>query len=135
MAEENSINALPVLCAAILTAAALYFGSAIFAPVAVSLFVIAILWPLQKSLESRIPRLIALCAQAAGMISVDTGPGHVAAAVGCPVVTLFGQANPLIYVPRGPQPRTQYLQGSAEGERAMMSITPAAVLATWQQTV
>ena len=60
MAEENSINALPVLCAAILTAAALYFGSAIFAPVAVSLFVIAILWPLQKSLESRIPRLIAL---------------------------------------------------------------------------
>ncbi len=51
---------LPALSAIVLCAAALYFGGGIFAPVAFSLFVIAIVWPLQKALEGRIPRLIAL---------------------------------------------------------------------------
>lgn len=59
MAGENSIRVLPALSATILTAAALYFAGGIFAPVAVSLFVMAIVWPLQKTLEARIPRLFA----------------------------------------------------------------------------
>lgn len=70
MAEENPIPVLPALCATILTAAALYFASGILAPVAVSLFLIAILWPLQKSLESRIPRLIALLLTLAATVVV-----------------------------------------------------------------
>jgi AI-2 transport protein TqsA len=70
MAEENPTPILPALCATILTAAALYFGSGILAPVAVSLFLIAILWPLQKSLESRIPRLIALLLTLAATVVV-----------------------------------------------------------------
>ena len=70
MAGENQIPVLPALCAAILTAAALYFGSPVFAPVAVSLFVIAIVWPLQKSLESRIPRLFALLLTLAATVVV-----------------------------------------------------------------
>jgi ADP-heptose:LPS heptosyltransferase len=82
--------------------------------------------------ELPIPRLIALCERAVGMISVDTGPGHVAAAVGCAVVTLFGRAEPLIYAPRGPQQKTQFLKGTAAGEHAMLSITPADVLSSWQ---
>ena len=49
-----------------------------------------------------LPRLMALAQRAFGMISVDTVPAHVAAAVGCPVVTLFGKANPEMYAPRGP---------------------------------
>jgi predicted PurR-regulated permease PerM len=60
MTGAPPIPVLPALAATILTAAALYFGSGVFAPVAVSLFLIAILWPLQKALESRIPRLLAL---------------------------------------------------------------------------
>jgi len=60
MAGDNSIRILAVLCTAILVTAALYFGSAIFAPVAMSLFVMAIVWPLQKAIEAKIPRVFAL---------------------------------------------------------------------------
>ena len=35
--------------------------------------------------ELPIPRLLALQSRAAGMVTVDTGPAHTAAAVGCPV--------------------------------------------------
>ena len=40
-----------------------------------------------------IPRLVALLARAAGLITVDSGPAHAAAAVGCPLVVLFGKAS------------------------------------------
>jgi AI-2 transport protein TqsA len=40
--------------------AALHFGSPVFAPVAFALFIIAIVWPMQSHLQSRLPRLLAL---------------------------------------------------------------------------
>ena len=48
------------LCTAVLVFAGLYFARSIFAPVAFALFVIAIVWPLQRTLETRIARLLAL---------------------------------------------------------------------------
>ncbi len=39
-------------------------------------------------------QLLALLRLAHSMISVDTGPAHAAAAVGCPLVVLFGQTDP-----------------------------------------
>lgn len=48
------------LCAAVLTAAALQVGSPVFAPVAFALFIIAIVWPVQKALQSVMPKLAAL---------------------------------------------------------------------------
>jgi len=50
------------LSIAVLLFAALYFARSILAPVAFSLFVIAIVWPLQRTLETRVPRLLALVA-------------------------------------------------------------------------
>jgi AI-2 transport protein TqsA len=50
------------LSTAVLLFAALYFARSILAPVAFSLFVIAIVWPLQRTLETRVPRLLALVA-------------------------------------------------------------------------
>src|SRR5262249_39606748 len=50
------------LCTAVLVFAGLYFARSILAPVAFSLFVVAIVWPLQRALETRIPRLLALVA-------------------------------------------------------------------------
>jgi AI-2 transport protein TqsA len=50
------------LSTAVLLFAALYFARSILAPVAFSLFVIAIVWPLQRRLEIRVPRLLALVA-------------------------------------------------------------------------
>jgi Predicted permease len=50
------------LSTAVLLFAGLYFARSILAPVAFSLFVIAIVWPLQRALETRVPRLLALVA-------------------------------------------------------------------------
>jgi len=48
------------LCTTVLVFAALYFAQFILAPVAFSLFIIAIVWPLQSALQKRTPRLVAL---------------------------------------------------------------------------
>jgi AI-2 transport protein TqsA len=47
------------LCATILAAAALYFARSVFAPVAFSILAIALVWPFQQLLETRIPKLLA----------------------------------------------------------------------------
>ncbi|MCK6487056.1 MAG: hypothetical protein L6R48_01735 [Planctomycetes bacterium] len=43
---------------------------------------------------------------------MDTGPAHIAAAVGCPTLTVFGPSSAEIYGPRGPGP-TRHLEGAA----------------------
>jgi hypothetical protein len=45
-------------------------------------------------------RLLALCEIAQSMISVDSGPAHVAAAIGSPVIVLFGNNSPSHWLPR-----------------------------------
>ncbi len=47
-------------------------------------------------------RLRALAQIACGMVSVDTGPAHVAAAMGCPLVVMFGAQSPAVWRPRSP---------------------------------
>ncbi len=37
-------------------------------------------------------------------LSVDTGPAHIAAAVGCPLLVIFGPTDPELFAPRGPGP-------------------------------
>jgi heptosyltransferase-2/heptosyltransferase-3 len=50
-------------------------------------------------------RLLAgLLGRAALCVSVDTGPAHLAAALGCPLAVLFGPADPAVMAPRGPAP-------------------------------
>lgn len=46
-------------------------------------------------------RLLALCEVAHSMISVDTGPAHAAAALGLPLVVLFGSQPQSLWLPRG----------------------------------
>lgn len=48
------------LIATIAIVAALYLATSIFAPVACALFIIALVWPLQKRLQSFLPQLLAL---------------------------------------------------------------------------
>jgi heptosyltransferase-2/heptosyltransferase-3 len=50
--------------------------------------------------ELPMQRLLALQERAQGMVSVDTGPAHSAAALGCPLVVLFADANVTRYTPR-----------------------------------
>ena len=48
------------LCAIVLVIGLLYFARSVFAPVALSLFAVAVVWPVQKWLEARLPQLVAL---------------------------------------------------------------------------
>src|SRR5215475_4334009 len=57
---DRALNTAVGLVAAVLIAAALAQASTVFAPLALALFVIAIVWPLQQWLQVRIPKLLAL---------------------------------------------------------------------------
>ncbi|MBA3440955.1 MAG: glycosyltransferase family 9 protein [Pyrinomonadaceae bacterium] len=52
-----------------------------------------------------IPQLVAALARLSVFVSNDTGPMHIAAAVGTPVVILLGQPAPSAYIPLGDQHR------------------------------
>ncbi|MGE0798745.1 MAG: glycosyltransferase family 9 protein [Lautropia sp.] len=78
-----------------------------------------------------LPRLLALQAVASSMISVDTGPAHSAAALGCPVVVLFGVADPVRIRPRGDATPVTVLTGTIDGQPAMTGIGAADVIAAW----
>lgn len=54
-------------------------------------------------MTSEIPlrRLLALMEVAHSMVSVDTGPSHMAAAIGCPLVVLYGTESKAVWGRRG----------------------------------
>jgi len=53
------------------------------------------------STRASLDLLPALLAGHQALISVDTGPAHIAAAVGCPVLVCFGPTDPSVFAPRG----------------------------------
>jgi heptosyltransferase-2/heptosyltransferase-3 len=79
-----------------------------------------------------IPRLVALLARAQGLITVDSGPAHAAAAVACPQVVLFGKAPPSLYRPWGTDgAEVKVLTGRVGGEPSMLGIETDEVVAAW----
>ena len=79
-----------------------------------------------------IPRLVALLERGAGLITVDSGPAHAAAAVGCPLVVLFGKALPSLYRPWGTAGAdVKILCGQIAGEPDMLGIEARSVSAAW----
>lgn len=52
-----------------------------------------------------VPRFVELLARAALVVTNDTAPAHLAAALGRPVVALFGPNHPALYGPLGPRVR------------------------------
>jgi ADP-heptose:LPS heptosyltransferase len=82
--------------------------------------------------ELPIPRLVSLLDRADGLVSVDSGPAHAAAAVGCPQVVLFGKALPSLYRPWGTSgAEVRLLTGQIEGEPSMLGIEAQGVIAAW----
>ena len=77
--------------------------------------------------------LAGLLAKAALFIGNDSGPGHIAAAVGTPTLTLFGPTDPELWAPRGKH--SQILQAPA-ADIAAIPTTAAidAALALLQHT-
>lgn len=81
-----------------------------------------------------VPRLLALLSQADALITVDSGPAHAAAAVGCPQVVLFGRASPQLYRPWGMKgAQVEVLTGELDGAPSMLGIEVAAVTAAFDR--
>jgi heptosyltransferase-2/heptosyltransferase-3 len=78
-----------------------------------------------------VPRLVALLARAEGLVTVDSGPAHVAAAVGCPQVVLFGKASTTLYRPWGTGADVRVITGRSGDELSMLGITVQQVTAAW----
>jgi heptosyltransferase-2/heptosyltransferase-3 len=80
-------------------------------------------------------RLLALQERAIGMVSVDTGPAHSGAALDCPLVVLFGEADPVRYAPRSPSGRVEIVVRPAGAAPGVASITVDAVRAAWARVL
>lgn len=81
-----------------------------------------------------VPRLLALMERAESLLTVDSGPAHAAAAVGCPLVDLFGKASVDEYRPRGQQGADVIcLTGSIDGQPDMLGIRVDSVLDAWRR--
>lgn len=79
-----------------------------------------------------IKRLLPLLQRAHSMISIDTGPAHAAAALGCPLVVLFGAMGSTRWRPRSTGSAVIALE-SERGEAArVMDITPGQVIDAWR---
>ena len=75
--------------------------------------------------------LLPLLERAYSMISVDTGPAHAAAALGCPTVSLFGTANATLFRPGGATTPAVALTGTVNGVQNILGITAESVIAAW----
>ncbi|MBI4874712.1 MAG: glycosyltransferase family 9 protein [Acidobacteria bacterium] len=58
-------------------------------------------------------------------IGNDSGITHLAAAVGTPVIALFGPTDPVVWAPRGPNVQVVHLQGDYFPNPIPLNITPS----------
>lgn len=81
-------------------------------------------------------RLLALLSIAHSCISVDTGPAHAAAALNCPLVVLFGKADPARFRPVSSESPVSVIVGDPAGndrvETDIGLIEPGQVVDAWQ---
>jgi heptosyltransferase-2/heptosyltransferase-3 len=77
-------------------------------------------------------QLLALCEVAHSMISVDTGPAHAAAAVGAPLIVLFGNSSPRHWLPRSCRGTPVIGLGGAPSSRHVNEIQVQAVFQAWR---
>ncbi len=81
--------------------------------------------------ELPMPVLLALLDCADGIVGVDTGPAHAAAALGVPQVVLFGSADPAYYRPWGAHGAVvSCVKGDAD--RPLASVPVSAAVAAWR---
>jgi ADP-heptose:LPS heptosyltransferase len=77
-------------------------------------------WPL--------PEIAALLSLARAVVGNDSGPTHLAAAVGCPTVALFGPTDPAVWAPPGAHVRVIARPAGgapwADVERVMAALGP-----------
>jgi ADP-heptose:LPS heptosyltransferase len=87
--------------------------------------------PAAVAAELPLPRLLALCARAHSMISVDTGPAHAAAALSLPLVVMFGAHSPQEWLPRSPSGSPVVAVGGPPQSSRLDQIPVESVFAAW----
>jgi heptosyltransferase-2/heptosyltransferase-3 len=87
------------------------------------------------SRELPVRRLLALLEVAQGMISVDTGPAHAAAALDCPLVVMFGNEDRRVWQPRSRRSSVTAIGGAAGHASRIADISVAEVVSAWHRTV
>ena len=83
--------------------------------------------------ELPVRRLLPLIARATGMISVDTGPAHAAAALDCPLVVMFGEQDQRVWRPRSRQAEVIVVGGAAGANSKLQDIGVDEVVAAWSR--
>ncbi len=73
--------------------------------------------------ETSLPQLVGLLARSDLLVSNDTGPAHIAAALGRPTLTLFGPTNEFETAPTGPRAALLRVDG-IECARCMQRVCP-----------
>ena len=81
--------------------------------------------------EIPISRLLALCDAAHSMISVDTGPAHAAAALGLPLVVMFGGHSQAEWLPRSSSGSPVIGIGGPPASTRLDQVSEDAVFETW----
>ena len=82
--------------------------------------------------ELPISRLLPLLQAAHSMISIDTGPAHAAAALGCPLVVLFGAMGSTRWRPRSKSSPVVALESDRGESSKVMDISADQVIAAWR---
>jgi ADP-heptose:LPS heptosyltransferase len=77
-------------------------------------------------------RLKALLEIAHSMVSIDTGPAHLAAAMGCPLVVLMGSRSPQMWTPRSESGSEVKVLGGLPAIRRVDEIEAAQVVSAWR---
>ena len=81
--------------------------------------------------EIPLERLLALCEASHSMISVDTGPAHAAAALGLPLIVMFGGHSQAQWLPRSPSGSPVIGIGGPPASTRLDQISDTTVFATW----
>jgi len=78
-------------------------------------------------------RLLGVLERAHSMVSVDTGPAHLAAAMGCPLVVLYaGKYGPEKWDRRSPYAKPVINVGTSPRAATAADISPGQVIAAWR---
>jgi hypothetical protein len=77
-------------------------------------------------------RLLAVMETAHSMVAVDTGPAHMAAAVGCPLIVLYGNESPRVWGRRSPTHSPVLELGGPPEYHAAEQIPSYQVMTAWE---
>lgn len=78
-------------------------------------------------------RCMALCEGAVAMVSADSGFAQIAAALGCPLIVLYGSRQPSLWRPRSATGSPVQALGGSPARSRMDQITLDEVLFAWQE--